>query len=164
MSQKVLSGHRVKIAVYSVATGKSQVLGIFNSVSVSAANGAQAVFILGRSSAAAIQFTHAEPINVRCTAWRAINHGPFATDGGVGMTLLQDMLKNEYTRLTMLDRQLENDGKDAVIGEVTDMLWTGFDSTKNIKSLVEYTVTGMGILYRDESGKNVEGPGATNLP
>ncbi len=163
MSQKVLSGHRIKVSRYNPETGKSKVLGIFNSVSISLSYGAQPVPILGRTSVAAIQYTHMDPINVRAGAWRAVNHGAFA-DEGVGLPLLQDLLKNTYTKLTLLDRQLELDGKDAVVGEITDMVWTGFDVSHNVRQLVEYTCTGMGILYRDESAQNVEGAGATDLP
>lgn len=163
MSQKVLSGHRVKVSRYNPDTGKSKVLGIFNSVNFSVSLGVAPVPILGRTSVAALQYTHMDPIQVRAGAWRAVNHGPYA-DEGVGLPLLQDLLKNTYTKLTLLDRQLENDGKDAVIGEIVDMLWTGFDVGHNVRNLVEYTATGQGILYRDESGQNVEGPGAADLP
>lgn len=136
-------------------------VGIFSDVTYSMAYGAQAIFILGRTSAAALQYTHAEPVNVRMRAWHVNTHGPFV-DGM--LPKLQDLLANNYTRLTLIDRQAEIDGKDAVIGEITDLLITGFDSGVSIRNLKEYTVSGMGILLRDESAKNVEGPGAADLP
>jgi hypothetical protein len=161
MAQKVVSGHRIKVGRFNPATGKTEIVGIFSEVSFNVNVGAVPIFILGRSSAAAIQYTHMEPISVRMRAYRSIDHGPYV-DGG--MPLLQDLLKNEYTRLSLYDRQLELDGRDGLIGEITDMVITGFDTSVSSKNVVEYTVSGMGILIKDESAKNAEAAGATDLP
>lgn len=161
MSQKVLSGHRVKVSVFNVKTGTSQVVGIFNNATITYAYGAQAVFILGRTSAAALQFTHAEPVTFRLGAWRVDEHGPFV-DGMVPE--LQDLLANDYITLTVLDREKEIENKDAKIGEIKSAIVTGFDESMNIRQLVEYTVSGMGIFYSDESSANAEGAAATDLP
>lgn len=161
MAQKVTSGHRIKLAMLDPQTGRSKVVGIFNDVTLGVGLGATPVYILGRSSPAAIQFTHSEPITFRARAWRVIDAGPYV-DGGVPK--LQDLLSNPTTTATLMDRQLEADGRDATIGEVTGLVITGFDQTVSIRNLVEYTVSGMGILFRDESAKNAEGPGATDLP
>lgn len=161
MAQKVLSGHRVKVSRLDPVTGRSSVVGIFSDVTYSSAYGAQAVFILGRTSAAALQYTHAEPINVRMRAWHVVDHGPYV-DGM--LPKLQDLLKNDYTQMTLLDRQREIDGVDADIGTIKNLIITGFDSSVSIRNLKEYTVSGMAILYSDESAKNVEGAAAADLP
>lgn len=161
MAKELLHGGRVKVSLLDPSTGKPRVIGIFSDVSYTIRYGATPIFVLGRTSVAKIQLTHAEPIELRMRAWREVEHGPFAE--GI-MPRLQDLLTDPTTRLTLIDRELESAGKDAVIGEVTDVVVTSVDVGYSIRNVSEQSFSAMGVFHNDESVKNAEPPGATDLP
>lgn len=160
---KVVSGARAKVAIVDPTTGLPKVLGIFNQVSYDFGYGAQDVYILGRTGPAEIEYTHQEPVTLRLNAWRTLDHGPFAIDGG-HLPHLQDVLTSEYVEITLIDRQREKQGSDGRFAIVRRFRLLTFSTTINNRQLAEYSVTGRGIIYEDEAGANTEDETATDLP
>lgn len=160
MSQ-IQTGQAIRLSMFNPRTGKPQTVGIFNDCSIQYSYGASPIYILGRTGPAMIQFTHQEPVTVRMRAWRIDDHGPFVD---AMLPPLQDLLTNPTTQLTLISRELEAAGRDGTIAEISGLVITGFDQTTSIRNTVEYTVSGMGTLLRDESQANAEAPGATQLP
>lgn len=153
---KVMNGARAVLSVINPNTGAAGPVGIFSSVSYSLQYAAQPVFILGRYSAAEIDYTGAEPISVTASGWRVIGNGPHVA-GGVAR--LQDLLQHDELTLVITDR-----ATNAPIAKVTRVRPTGFSTTIDSRNLEQITVTFIGIVVDDESTQNSESAGATNLP
>jgi hypothetical protein len=158
---KVVSGARAKVAIVDPATGKANVIGIFNNVSYSLQYGTQAVYILGRYSPSEIDYTHMEPVQLTLGAWRSVGHGPHQ-DGKVPN--LVDLLTHEYLEMAVIDRQLEAGGGDGRIAKIRKIRPTGYSTTLSARQLTEYTITAVGILIDDENTTNAEHPTSTDLP
>jgi hypothetical protein len=156
MAGKVVSGARCKVSI------DGQVVGIFNSISYGLSYDTQPVYILGRFTAAEIDYTAQEVVGVTCTGWRVIGHGPHVTSaagGGGSVPKLQDLLTHDYISLLVEDRQT---GKQ--IATISNVRPTGYSTTVSQRQLEEITVNFVGILISDETADNSEAPGATDLP
>lgn len=156
MAAKVMSGARAKFAILDPATGQATVMGIFNNVSYGLTFDAQPAFILGRFSAAEIDYTAQEPVQITASGWRVVGHGAHAH---AKVPNLKDLLKHEYISLTIIDRQTNK--KIATIHNVRP---TGYSTTISSRQLEEISVTFMGLLVDDEDTVNAEDPSASNLP
>lgn len=161
MPPKVMTGARGKLGIYDPSTNEVSVMGIFSSVSYGLQYDVQPAYILGRYSPAALEYTSQEPVNVTCSGWRVIGHGPHR-DGKVPR--LQELLTHEYLELAVIDRQLETGSADARIGKIRGLRPTGYTTGLTARQLEEMTTTYVGLLIDDESTTNVEGPGSTELP
>src|SRR4051812_16727508 len=109
---KVMSGARAKMSIYDPATGLSHVVGLFNNVSYNMTYETQPAYILGRYSAAEVDYTSMDLIAITCSGFRVIEHGPFVE---AGLPKLQDLLLSEYITLDIFDRQREALGLPASI-------------------------------------------------
>lgn len=158
---KVMNGARAKMGIYDPTTGQTHIVGIFNNVSYNMTYEAQPAYILGRFSAAEIDFTSADLVSITATGYRVIDHGPFVE---AGVPKLQDLLLSEYITLVIIDRQREAVNGDGRIATFRNCRATGFSTTISARNLEEITVNFVGISMDDESTANAEHPTSTNLP
>lgn len=157
MSTGVLSGPRCRVAIIDPSNGIARYFGIYESINYGLSLDTQTPFILGRWTAASIDYTAVEPIQITCTGWRVVDHGPF-TDGGMPRT--QDLLTAQYLQLILTDRKT---GKS--VGVISDVRATSFSTGVAARQLSQLTVTYIGLmLSSDESVDNSEPASSTFLP
>ena len=135
-------------------------MGIFTNVSYAMSYDTADLYILGRYSAGAIEYTGAEVVTITCTGWRAITRGPYVV---AGVPRLQDLLQSDYLSLALIDRQLESTGADGRIATFSNVRATGFSTGVASRAAADVTVTFKAILLSDESVTNVESPQSTTL-
>jgi len=153
LAAKVVSGARCRVFIGDNTTP----IGIFNSISYGLTYDAAPVFILGRFSAAEIDYTAQEVVGITCSGWRVLDHGPHA-DGAVPH--LQDLLNVDYLTMHVDDRLT---GK--TIASFVNVRATGYTTTISARQLEEVTVNFVGILVSDEDKDgNSEAVGSTILP
>jgi hypothetical protein len=145
---KVFHGARALFQILDPNTGQPQTVGIFDNCSYSLTYDVQPAFILGRFSPAELGYTAQEPVNITCSGWRVINHGPHQ-DGHVPH--LQDLLLHQYITMQVVDRQTGN--PIAVFNSVRP---TGYNTSIQARQLETMTLNFMGLLVDDESGDNAE--------
>lgn len=161
-SSKTMSGARALVQI--IRPGKSAVtVGLFNNISWSLTYDTQPVYILGRFSPAEIDYTAQEPVSITCSGWRVIDHGAHAE---AAVPHLQDLLKEEYLAITVLDRKGTDasPGTPRTIASFRNVRATGYSTTLSARSLEEITVNFTGIYVEDETGDNIENPSAADLP
>jgi hypothetical protein len=156
MPPKVMNGARCILGFFDPNKGQTTPVGIFNNVSYGLTYDVQPVFILGRYSAAEIEYTAQEPVTVTASGWRVIDHGAHQ-DGR--LPSLQQLLTHEYLQLAILDRQTNKR-----VATIRDVRPTSFSTTISARALEELTITFMGIVMDDESTTNSETSTATQLP
>lgn len=161
MPAKTMTGARARLSVYDPATGKSRVMGIFQSVSYGMTFQTEAVWLLGRFSAAEIDYTSQDLVSITCSGYRVIDHGPHAE---AAIPRLQDLLSHEYLELAISDRQREIGGKDGRIAKFRQVRPVGYSTQISARQLEEITVNFVAILVDDESTTNNEHPSAVILP
>ena len=153
---RIMNGARAKFGFIDPATGTATICGIFSNVSYGLSFDAQPAFILGRYSAAEIDYVAAEPVRVTATGWRVIHHGPHTE---AHLPRLQDLLKHEYLTLVIFDRQT-----NLPVATIRSVRPISYDTTIANRNLEEITITFMGLLVDDEDNSNSESVGATDLP
>lgn len=146
---RVMHGARAQVII------GNKIIGMFNSISYSVGYDAPDVFILGRFSAAAIEYTAAEPVSGSLSGWRVVGAGAHA---GAGLPRVQDLMNADYITLAVLDRQTNK--RIAVIKSARLL---GASSGQSARQLSELSIPFKGILMDDESGENNEGAGAGDL-
>lgn len=158
---KVMNGARAKMGIYNPTTGQTKYIGMFNNVSYNMTYETQPAYILGRYSAAEVDYTSMDLVAITCSGFRVIDHGPH-TEAAV--PLLQNLLRSDYITLVITDRQREATGGDGRIATFTSVRPTGYSTTISARNLEEVTVTFVGLLVSDENNINVEHPTAMDLP
>jgi hypothetical protein len=156
-----MSGARAKVCLYDPATGLTHIVGIFTNVSYHMTYETQPAYILGRFSAAEVDYTSMDLVAITCSGFRVNDHGPYAE---AGLPKLQDLLLSDYISLAIIDRQREALGQDARVAIFKNCRATGFSTTINARSLQDMTVNYVALGMDDESTTNSEGALATNLP
>ena len=156
-----MSGARARVGLYDPTTGLTRIVGLFSNVSWNVTYETAPAFILGRFSAAEIDYTSMDPISVTCSGYRVIEHGPYVE---TGMPKLQDLLTSDYLSLAIIDRQREALGLDGRIGIFKQVRNTGFSTAISARNLEEITATYVCLGFDDESTVNVESPTSTDLP
>ena len=146
----VLSGARAVVRI------NNKPIGMFSSFSYGLTFDVQAVYILGRYSAAETGYTAQEPVRCTASGWRVVGNGPHAA---ASMPNLRDLISHQYIQIDVLDRQ---SGK--VIAIIKDVRPETYSTTIAVKSLTEVTHTFVGLVVDDESTKNTESQGHTDLP
>jgi hypothetical protein len=160
-ASKVMTGARAKLGIYDPVTGLTKIIGLYNNVSWGLSYEAQEAYILGKYAPAEITYTAQNPVNITCSGYRVIEHGPHV-DGG--LPRLQDLLTFQYMEMTIVDRETENAGGDGRTAKFHFVVPTGYTTTINARNQQEMSQTFVGILVDDESVDNTESPGATFLP
>lgn len=153
---KVMSGARAYLAFYDPNQNKAVAVGIFHNVSYGLTYDAQPIYILGRYSAAAIEYTAQEAVTITASGWRVIDHGPHVAGK---MPTLTELLTHNGLEMVMADRLT---GK--AVAKFHDVRPTSYATSLGSKSLEEVTITFIALRLDDESVDNVETAGATDLP
>lgn len=160
-ASQVFSGARAKLGLFDPATGLTKIVGLFNNVSFSLSYEVQEAYILGKYAAAATTYVAQNPVNISCSGYRVIQHGPHVE---MGLPRLQDLLLHEYIELTVIDRQTEALGGDGRVYKFHQVRPTGYSTTISARQQTELSMTFVGILVDDESVTNTERPDAASLP
>ncbi len=147
---KILGGARMIVYIDGLPVGS------FNTISWGLTYDAQTAYILGRSSAAAIEYTGMEPINVSASGWRIMDAGPHQV---ASIPALDNLLKSGYLELALIDRV---SGK--AIGKIHSCRALGYNTSAATKSLMEVNYNFIGMLLADENTDNNEATGASVLP
>lgn len=161
MPPKVMTGARGKLGIFDPSTNTVEIVGLFSSVSYGLIYDVQPAYILGAYAPAALEYTSQEPVNVTCSGWRSIGHGPHKT---ARVPRLSDLIFQDSLELAVIDRLLETGGADARIAKIREVKPTGYTTALTARQLEEMTSTYVGRLIDDEDTTNTEGAGAASLP
>src|ERR1019366_4092300 len=104
MPAKVLSGDRAKLGFYNGQ--QVNYVGIFSDCSYGCTFDVQPAWILGRYSAAELDYTAMEVVHITANGFRIVDHGWWAD--AMFPTLSQLMFAN-YMTMSMLDRQTQKE-------------------------------------------------------
>jgi hypothetical protein len=155
MPAKVLSGARAKLGFYD--GNNVNYVGIFSDVSYGVTYDVQPAWILGRYSAASLDYTALEICHVTANGFRIVSHGWFAD---ANFPSLSQLMAANYMTMSVLDRQTGIEV--ARIDYVRPVAATGGFSARQLSTSTHSYV---GLLVSDESQpNNTESPGAMNLP
>lgn len=147
---KVVTGARAKVYV------DNQLVGIFESCTVSNSTGVEAIHILGRYSPDEIAITSKEAVNVSCSGFRVVGNGKHVLPK---VPKIQDLLAFEPFTMTVVDRQT-GETMETILGCVP----TTDNTNYNAKATSRVNINYMGIRASDESGPQDESGGAASLP
>ena len=153
---KIMHGARCKIGIVDSTTGQVRYVGIYNNVSYSVNYDVQPAFILGRFTAAALEFTAVEPVSVTCSGWRVVRHGAHV-DGR--LPSVKDLLRYDYLQIVLFDRQ-----ELVPIATIRQVRPTGYSSSLTARQLTEMTCSYLGIPGDDEDVAKDEASDAASLP
>jgi hypothetical protein len=155
MPAKVLSGARAKLGFYD--GNQVNYVGIFSDCSYGVTYDCQPAFILGRYSAAELDYTAMEVVHITANGFRIVDHGWWAD---ANFPSLSQLMSANYMTMSILDRQTLKE--IARIDQVRPVAATGGFSARQLSTS---THTYMGLLISDESQPdNVEAAGAMSLP
>lgn len=156
MPPKVMSGARAKVGVVDPNNGQLQVVGIYDNFSYGLQYDVSPAFILGRFTAASLDYTSVEPVNCTASGWRVVKHGAHV-EGRVPN--IKDLLTHEYIQIGVVDRQTLE-----LVATIVDVRPTGYSTAFTARQLTQMTMSYMGILAGDEDTNNAEPADSTNLP
>lgn len=154
MPAKVMTGARAKVSV----DGKP--VGIFNNISYGQTFTADPIFILGAYGPVETVYTAQDAINIQCSGWRVIDHGPHAE---AAMPSLSELLRHEYIEITVFDR-LDDDPAGKPIAKFHRCRPTAYNATLANRQPSECQITYIGLKMDDETKVNDELPTAAVLP
>jgi len=155
MAAKVLSGARAKLGFFD--GNQVNYVGIFSDCSYGVTYDVQPAWILGRYSAAELDYTAMEVVHVTANGYRIVDHGWFAD---AKFPSLNQLMNFGYLTLSVLDRQTNKE-----IARIDYVKPVGATGGFNARQLSTSTHTYMGLLVSDESQPdNTESPGAMSLP
>jgi hypothetical protein len=155
MPAKVLSGARAKLGFYNGQ--QVNYVGLFSDCSYGVTYDVQPAWILGRYSAAELDYTAMEVVHITANGFRIVDHGWFAD---AQFPSLSQLMGANYMTMSILDRQTQKE--IARIDFVRPVAATGGYSARQLSTS---THTYMGLLVSDESQPdNTESPGAMSLP
>lgn len=147
---KVVTGSRAKVYI------NNQLVGIFESCSVSNSTGVEAIHLLGRYTPDEIAITSKEAVNISCSGFRVVGQGKHVLPK---VPKVQDLLGFEPFTMTIVDRQT-GETMETILGCVP----TTDNTNYNAKATSRVSINYMGIRASDESGAQDEGTGAVSLP
>ena len=152
---KIISGARAKVG-FTDANG-TQYVGIYSNWSYAVVYDIAPSFILGRYSAASLDYTAVEPVTCSGTGYRVFNHGAHV-DGRVPR--LKDLLT--FTNLTVSVFDRVNPGTP--FAQINEVKPGGYNTALTARQLEEMTMPYTGLLVDDESGTNAEPADSLDLP
>ena len=150
---KVMSGARAKIGYYDPNTGQTTFVGIFSDITLGLSYDTQPVYILGRYSAAEIDYTAQAPISFSMSGYRSFGHG--AHVAGYVPTL-DKLLTHEYLTVVVVDRQ--NPSKN--LYKISSVRPLGYNTSLSSRQLEQMSLSFVGIILDDEDTANAETGGA----
>jgi len=155
MPAKVLSGARAVMGFYD-GTNFSPV-GIFSDCSFGVTYDVQPAWILGRYSAASLDYTALEICHVTANGYRIVDHGWF---NDAQFPSLSELMAFNPITIQVVDRQTKS-----IIARIDQVMPTAATGGFSARQLSTSTHTYQGILVSDESQpNNTESPGAMFLP
>lgn len=146
---KVVTGSRAKVYV------GTDLVGIFESCSISNSTGTEAIHLLGRYSPDEIAITSKEAVNVSCSGFRVVGSGKHTLPK---VPLIQHLLNFQPFTMTIIDRQT-NQTIETILGCVP----TTDNTNYNAKATSRININYMGIRASDESGTQDEGPDEVSI-
>lgn len=149
MPSKVVVGGRAKVYV------DNQLVGIFDSCTVSKNIGVEPIHILGKYGPDEITITSQDAVNVACSGFRVVGNGVHVLPK---VPKVQDLLNFEPFTIAVVDRQT-GETMATVLGCVPTTDNTNYNARATSRVNVNYT----GLLLSDESGDQGEGD-AVSLP
>jgi len=151
-----MSGARAKVGMVDPNTKQVLVVGIYDNFSYGLQYDATPAFILGRFTAASIDYTSVEPVNCTASGWRVVNHGAHI-EGRVPN--IKDLLNHEYIQIGIVDRQ-----SLVSVATIRDVRPLGYNSSFAARQLTQMSMPYIGIIVDDESTDNHEPNDSTSLP
>lgn len=157
---RVVSGARAQVQVYDPTSGQANTIGIFSQVSYGLTYEYGTAFILGRFSAASLDPTSVDVVQMTCHGYRVVGHG-WHTEAR--LPYISELLNPSYLTFQIFDRATQS-----VIAKITNVLPTSASGGYTARQLSEMQVTYVGLLVTDESDPsfalNTETAGASVLP
>lgn len=156
---KVMSGARAKIG-FSV-NGVTSFVGIYNNFSYGVTYDVAPAYILGRYTAASLDYTSVEIVQCSASAYRVIKHGPHVEGR---LPSIKDLLDHNTIEIVVFDRVTSPGAGNKPIATIRNVRPTGYSTALSARQLEEMTMTYVGILVDDEDTTNAEVAGSTELP
>ena len=155
---RVVTGARALVQCFD--GDQATTIGIFSQVSYGLNYEYGTAFILGRYSAASIDFTSVDVVQMQCHGYRVVGHGWHQE---ARLPYISEMLFPNYLTFQIYDR-----GSKTAVMKLNPVLPTSASGGYTARQLSEIQCTYVGILCTDESdldfNKNTETAGAANLP
>ena len=129
----------------------NQLVGIFESCTVSNTTSTEAIHLLGRFTPAEIAITAKEAVNITCSGFRVAGNGKTVLPA---VPKVQDLLNFEPFTITVLDRAAAPGSAplETIIGCVP----TTDNTNYNAKATSRVNISYMGIISSDEAGTQSE--------
>ncbi len=159
---KTMSGARAKVSFIDQQSGLPIPCGFFSNISYGLVYDQQAAFVLGRYSAAELQYTAVEVVQISASGWRTFRHGRHTAGR---LPRVQDLLLHQPLEMLIEDRQVTaaNPGADAAVARIHNVLPLTSGEGYTIRQLSEMTLSYVGLLVDDEDVSNEEHPTASVL-
>jgi hypothetical protein len=138
---KVVSGARALVQVFDGETPTT--IGIFSQVSYGITYEYGTAFVLGRYSAASIDYTSLDVVQMTCHGYRVVGHGWHEE---ARLPYLSDLMLPKVLKFQILDR-----ATGAAVATITNVLATSASGGYTARQLSEMQVTYVGLLVTDES-------------
>lgn len=145
---KVITGARAKCYV------NNQLVGIFESCTVSGSLGTEPIFILGRYSPDEIAITSSEAVNVSCSGFRVVGAGLHTLPA---VPLVSDLLLFDPFTISVVDRE-SGETLETILGCCP----SSFNTNYNAKATSKVSVTYIGTIAYNEDNNDSD-PG-NSLP
>ena len=143
---KVVTGARAKVYV------NNQLVGIFESCTVSSSLGTEPIFLLGRYAPDEIAITSSEAVNVTCSGFRVVGAGLHTLPA---YPLVSDLLLFDPFTITVVDRQT-GETLETILGCTPSSQNTNY----NAKATSKVNITYIGTLGFNEDANDSD-PGNT---
>jgi len=138
---KVISGARAVVQVFDGDTAET--IGIFSQVSYGLTFEYGTAFVLGRYSAASIDYTSQDVVSVQAHGYRVAGHGWHVA---ARMPYLSELMFPKVLRFQVFDR-----ATDQAIATITNVLPTSASGGYTARQQAEISCTYVGLLVSDES-------------
>ena len=167
---KVMSGARCKIGFQTSSpsgTPEFAWCGIYNNFHYGVVLDLAPAYVLGRFSAASLDYTAMEPVQCSANAYRVINFGPHVgkagTGGGGHVPRLINLLSFQNLAIAVYDR-VSSPVSNKPIALIREVKPAGYNTALSARQLEEMSMTYTGLLVDDESDTNSEPADSLDLP
>jgi len=157
MASNIMTGARALVRIQR-GTTEEPITGIFTNISYGYTYDTQPAYILGRYSAAAIDYTALEVVNITASGWRIVGR-PGGIHDLAALPKLEELLKAPIITITITDRQ----NPDKILTTIKHVRCTGVSTGYSSRQMSEATFTFVGISVDDEGTVNNEAVGAAEI-
>lgn len=147
---KTIVGARSKVFI------DNQLVGIFDSCTISSAVTSEPIYILGSHVAQENAITAMEIVNVNCSGWRSVGQGKHILPK---VPKVQDLLNFEPFTMTVVDRQTGQ-----TLETITQVTPGTNNTNYNARATSKVNVSYVGIINYNEDGEQSENASAASLP